>query len=114
MAFPVVCRSVGVALLVVGSFGGSATQAQPKPVTEPSSTHIFPAGARRGTTVDVLVGTECMPPGTEFLLSGDGITGSRRLKQEVFAAGDSSLPRKPTEKPITYPRQWHAQITVAV
>lgn len=38
--------------------------------TDPSSTHIFPAGGRRGTEVKVQVGGECIPPGTRFRIWG--------------------------------------------
>ena len=50
----------------------NAALAQPKPGYSPSSTHIFPAGGRRGTKVKVNVGAECIPPGTRFYLSGPG------------------------------------------
>jgi len=30
--------------------------------TDPTSTHIFPAGGRRGSIVNVRVGGECLPP----------------------------------------------------
>ncbi len=34
--------------------------------SDPTSTHIFPAGGRRGTTIAVRVGGECLPPLTKF------------------------------------------------
>ena len=52
--------------------------------TDPSSTHIFPAGGRRGTAVDVRVGGECIPPGTRFRLWG---------------ADEKSSPHAPREEP---------------
>lgn len=109
------CRcGVVVFLWVVSvSITASRLDAQPRPGYEPTSTHIFPAGGRRGSTVQVLVGTECAPPGTEFLLDGNGAVAPGRLEEEVFATGEPSLPRRPTEIPITYPRQWTSKITIA-
>ena len=99
-------------LLAVLSLPGSAI-AQPKPGYLPSSTHIFPAGAQRGTAVNVLVGAECTPPGTELLFHGEGIRSSQKLEREVINAGEPSPRRLPTITPITYPREWQANVSVA-
>lgn len=87
--------------------------AQPKPGYLPSSTHIFPAGARRGSQVDVFVGAECTPPGTQLLFHGDGISGSSFLTKQVVRSGEPSPKRIPTITPITYPREWPARLEVA-
>ena len=88
--------------------------AQPKPGYTPSSTHIFPAGGRRGTTVRVRVGTECAPGDTDFLVFGTGVTSGNRLAKRLpRGLGEPDPRRKPTEVPITYPREWDQQITIA-
>ncbi|MBQ18161.1 MAG: hypothetical protein CMJ65_13670 [Planctomycetaceae bacterium] len=111
-----------VGLLLAGA--PAAAVAQPKPGYSPSSTHIFPAGGQRGTTVRVRVGTECAPPETDFLLYGQGLkTGdamvadwwsatslTRRLPRSL---GEPDPRRKPTEVPISYPREWAQEITIA-
>lgn len=88
-------------------------QAQPKPGYSPSSTHIFPAGGQRGTTVSVRVGTECAPPRTQLQIVGDGVTGDSLLETELAASGERSAHRKPTIIPITYPREWASEIRIA-
>jgi hypothetical protein len=88
-------------------------QAQPRPSYAPSSTHIYPAGGQRGTIVSVLVGTECAPPATRFSIVGAGISAGDTLGSLVHDVGDPSPRRAPTETPITYPREWQSQITIA-
>ena len=90
----------------------SPSSAQPVPSKAPSSTHIFPAGGRRGTTVRVRVGAECIPPGTDFVCIGQGLSHSSQLLTEIFDRGQPSPRRLPTEIPITYPRQWDAELTI--
>ena len=87
--------------------------AQPKPGYLPTSTHIFPAGARRGTTVKVRVGTECAPPGTRFSIFGKGVQAPVLLGDKLEDRGNPSPRRPPTEIPITYPQQWSSEITIA-
>lgn len=87
--------------------------AQPRPSYAPSSTHIYPAGGQRGTTVNVLVGTECAPPATRFSIFGAGVTSVDTLGSPVDDPGEPSPRRDPTEVPITYPREWQSTITIA-
>jgi hypothetical protein len=87
--------------------------AQPKPGYLPTSTHIFPAGGRRGTTVKVRVGTECAPPGTRFSIFGKGVKAPSLLGEKLNDDGELSPRRPPTEIPITYPIQWASEITIA-
>jgi hypothetical protein len=87
--------------------------AQPVPTKNPDSVHLFPAGAQRGTTVNVHVGLEQSPPNTRFFIRGDGVNGDRILSTEVFDLGQPSPRRDPTEIPINYPRQWSSQVNVA-
>ncbi len=92
---------------------GSVALGQPKPGYDPTSTHIFPAGGRRGTIVKVRVGTECAPPRTRFHLSGTGVAAPEFLETDAEFRGEPSPRRLPTEVPITYPREWESQITIA-
>jgi len=101
----------GVAILLAGTTTGELA-AQPKPGYSPSSTHIFPAGARRGTTVKVRVGAECIPPGTDFLMRGEGISQGGKLTKELRLNGEKSPKREPTITPITYPREWASELTI--
>src|SRR5262249_38695773 len=70
-------------LVLAISLPASPAWGQPVPSREPSSTHIFPAGGRRGTTVTVRVGGECMPPGMKLTLWGDGLTAPALLGDRV-------------------------------
>ncbi len=99
-------------LLLFSAFFAESVQAQPKPGYSPSSTHIFPAGARRGTVVKVRVGAECIPPGTDFIMRGEGISKGGKLTEELRLEGEKSPKRIPTITPITYPREWTSELTV--
>ena len=88
------------------------TRAQPVPSKAPDSTHIFPAGARRGSTVKVRVGAECIPPGAEFFCHGEGVDQRRPLLVQIPDAGELSPRRLPTEVPIRYPREWESELTI--
>ena len=81
--------------------------------TDPTSTHIFPAGGRRGTKVDVRVGGECLPPGTRFRLFGDGVSAPLELGNTATGNYAPSPSRKPSEQPTTSPREWESQIEIA-
>jgi hypothetical protein len=102
---------------VIMAFLGTVAWAQPVPSREPSSTHIFPAGARRGSTVRVRVGAECLPPGARFDLLGTGATAPPELGPRAQAHYEPSPRRKPTDadggERIAYPKEWESQITVA-
>ena len=67
------------------------------PSREPSSTHIFPAGGKRGSVVKVRVGGECFPPGMNFTMLGAGVTGPSALGPEVKACYEPSLRRLPRD-----------------
>ncbi|MBP88860.1 MAG: hypothetical protein CMJ64_19465 [Planctomycetaceae bacterium] len=91
----------------------SAAVAQPKPGYDPSSTHIFPMGGRRGTKVVLRVGTECAPPLTRFHWQGEGVTTPQLLEEYAPFVGETSPRRLPTEIPVTYPREWQSQVEIA-
>jgi hypothetical protein len=91
---------------------------QAVPSREPSSTHIFPAGGRRGTAVKVRIGGECFPPGMRLTLSGDGISAPPVLGAEVHPRYEPSADRLPRDADgagaaMTYPREWASTITIA-
>ena len=107
----ITCLALGVAVSLLTA---PHAVAQPKPGYSPSSTHIFPAGGQRGTTVQVRVGTECTPGGTEFLVYGQGVQAGARLDTRLPRhLGEPDPRRKPTEVPITYPREWKQEIRIA-
>ena len=81
--------------------------------TDPSSTHTFPAGGRRGTEVNVRVGGECLPPGTRFRIWGEGLSAPSELGDRVTGSYAPSPGRKPGEQPVTHPTEWKSMITIA-
>ncbi|MBI3860580.1 MAG: PPC domain-containing protein [Planctomycetia bacterium] len=81
--------------------------------TEPTSTHIFPAGGRRGTVVPVRVGGEFLPPYTRFRLFGEGVSAPPELVERATGNYEPSPRRKPGGSPITYPREWKSEIAIA-
>ncbi len=92
--------------------------AQAVPSREPSSTHIFPAGGRRGTVVPVRVGTEAMPPGANFRLWGDGIRAAELLGDRVKARYEPSARRPPRDADgvganMSYPTEWASELSIA-
>ena len=98
----------GVASLL---FCVTTASAQPVPSRDPTSTHIFPAGGRRGTTVMVRVGAECLPPGANLFVLGAGVKVPLTLGTRVTDDGEPSPRRKPTEIPVSYPKQWRSEVS---
>src|SRR5436309_4521150 len=70
---------------------------QAVPSREPTSTHVFPAGGRRGTTVAVRFGGECFPPGMKLTLWGDGVTAPPILGAQVTPGYEPSARRLPRD-----------------
>src|SRR5436305_7124362 len=68
---------------------------QAVPSKEPSSTHIFPAGGRRGTVVPVRVGAECLPPGANLHVWGNGVTAPAVLGPRATGRYEPSPRRNP-------------------
>lgn len=99
---------VGLVLLT-----SSAAWAQPVPSREPASSHIFPAGGRRGTTVRVRVGTRCFPPLSRWSMDGRGVQLAAVLKDEVHPRYEPSARRDPTETPVDYCREWESTVEIA-
>ncbi len=80
---------------------------------EPSSTHIFPAGGRRGTVVPVRIGAECLPPGANLRVWGEGVRGPDKLGSRAGVHGEPSASRLPLDaNAITYPKEWESQLEV--
>ncbi len=52
--------------------------------SDPTSTHVFPAGGQRGTKVAVRVGGECLPPLTRFRIFGEGLKSQNFLGQSYL------------------------------
>lgn len=103
-----VCTLLTLAICSIGQ----AAFAQQVP-TDPTSSHIFPAGGQRGTTVLVRVGGECLPPYTKFRLQGEGLKSSEELGAKVPFGGEPSPRRKPEESHIFYPKEWEHAIEIA-
>jgi hypothetical protein len=104
--------------LLCAAFVPASAYGQAVPSREPSSTHIFPAGGKRGSVVKVRVGGECMPPGMKLKLVGSGVTGPSVLGPEVKARYEPSLRRLPRDADavgasMTYPREFDATLTIA-
>ena len=86
---------------------------QAVPSKEPTSTHIFPAGGQRGTTVPVRVGAECLPPGAKLHLMGDGVRGPALLGPHARIRRDTTLQRLPLDANfINYPEEWDAKLDI--
>lgn len=80
--------------------------------TDPASTHIFPAGGRRGTAVEVRIGGECLPPQTRLRFLGDGISASDVLGPRAAPREEPSPRRNPGEQHINYPKEWTARLEI--
>ncbi|HEV7221372.1 MAG TPA: hypothetical protein VGN42_01655, partial [Pirellulales bacterium] len=96
-------------VLVAGLVSPCAAQQVP---TEPASTHIFPAGGRRGAVVPVRVGGEFLPPYSRFRVVGDGVSCQPELVEQTTGTYEPSPRRKPGGTPINYPREWQAGVTI--
>ena len=86
---------------------------QAVPSREPTSTHIFPAGGQRGTTVQVRVGGECLPPGMAFKFAGAGVIGPGVLGAEAKPRYEPSAHRPPRDADgagaaCADPREWES------
>ncbi len=90
---------------------------QAVPSREPTSTHIFPAGGKRGTVVKVRVGGECFPPGMNFQVQGSGVTAASVLGPEMKARYEPSLRRLPRDADgvganMAYPREFASALAI--
>src|SRR5438874_13154058 len=101
-----------LSVFICGYFGLPAW-GQAVPSKERSSTHIFPAGGRRGTVVPVRVGAECLPPGANLHIVGTGVGAPALLGPRASARFEPSPRRKPGDADgnplITYPKEWESK-----
>src|SRR5436190_3710250 len=91
---------------------------QPVQSREPTSTHIFPAGGKRGTVVKARLGGECWPPGMNLSILGAGVSAPGVVGPEVKARFEPSLRRVPRDADdvtarVTYPREFETSLTIA-
>src|SRR5438105_2784371 len=105
-------------LILSTALVASPAWGQAVPSREPSSTHIFPAGGKRGSVVKLRVGGECFPPGMNLTMLGAGVAGPSVLGPEVKARYEPSLRRTPRDADavganMTYPREFDATVTIA-
>lgn len=107
----IIMRTLVVLAMLIVVLSESQLAAQQVP-TDPTSTHIFPAGGRRGTVVAVRVGGECLPPYTRFRVFGTGVTADTELVEPATGKYEPSPRRKPGESPMQYPREWNSSITI--
>lgn len=113
LCFRIWPKLITVAVMTAWSFLGADDAVAQQVPTDPTSTHIFPAGGRRGTSVDVRVGGECLPPATRFRLFGDGVSAPLELGDATTGRYAPSPRRKPSEQPVTHPREWKSAIQIS-
>ncbi len=112
-------RKLILACFVLMTFiPGRQVSAQAVPSKEPSSTHIFPAGGRRGTIVPVRIGTEAMPPSANLRLWGDGVRAAELLGERSKPRYEPSARRPPRDADgvganMSYPTEWGSEFAIA-
>ena len=80
---------------------------------EPAASYIFPAGAQRGTTIQVRVGGLYLHDGCKFQMEGAGVEASDR----IVATDTVRFARQFTEQKYfpeenSYPRDYHGSIRI--
>ncbi len=108
------CASLTLAV----TLSAQSLSAQAVPSKEPSSTHIFPAGGRRGTVVPVRIGTEAMPPSANLRLWGEGVRAAELLGERVKQRYEPSARRPPRDADgvganMSYPTEWRSEFAIA-
>ncbi|MBM4003776.1 MAG: hypothetical protein FJ295_10880 [Planctomycetes bacterium] len=96
----------------IGPWNVKVVRAQ-QVATDPTSTHIYPAGARRGTTFAVRIGGECLPPETRLRLDSESIQAPSLLVHRASPQGEPSPRRRPGEQHVNYPKEWESEWTIA-
>lgn len=109
---------IAMSLFMTAFLPAQPVSAQAVPSKEPSSTHIFPAGGRRGTVVSVRIGTEAMPPGANLRLWSEGIRAAERLGERVKPRYEPSARRPPRDADgvganMSYPTEWASEFAIA-
>lgn len=99
-------RPVLYAVLIL--LGTCAAFAEP-----PDTSYIYPAGAQRGTTVEVRVGGYYLHDGAEFQLLGPGVSSSPRVERtETIWFEGPVIPMPDSQRGENYPKDYLGQITV--
>jgi hypothetical protein len=80
----------------------------------PVASYVFPAGGRRGTTVDVRVGGLFLHQSCAFELLGPGVEATRQLRRTrtLFLEGPL-LPLPESQQPEDYPKDMAGQVRIA-
>lgn len=83
--------------------------------SSPSTSYIFPSGARRGTTVKVIVGGHFLHEICPFEIVGSGVSGSGELvkaERTIYFEGPR-IPMPASQAGESYPKDQVGSITVA-
>lgn len=98
-------------LAIASLLAGQTTDATAK---QPYVTYIFPAGAQRGTTVDVKVGGHFLHESAAFRLDGSGVEAPARIQRghTVWFEGPV-IPQPPSQRSEDYPVDYHGTFKVA-
>ena len=96
-------------LMVVGTVFPSAVHA-----VQPSTSYIFPAGAQRGTSVEVRVGGLYLHDGCHFRMSGPGVKVPERIvATDTLRFPKIVVPQSYFPQENLFPRDYRGQIEVA-
>ena len=100
-------RTLGIAALVVGL-------APPALADPPVASYIFPAGGRRGTSVDVRVGGLNLNSKASFEVLGPGIeaSGTIRRVETVWFEGPV-IPLPDSQQAEDYPKDYAGRVTLS-
>jgi hypothetical protein len=103
-------RDLSLSLIVLLLVASASAQQVP---IDPASTHIFPAGGRRGSTVSVRVGGQCLPPGCRVQWLGAGIKSPDTLGLAAEGHYEPSPRRDPRETPMAHAKEWSSPVEIA-
>src|SRR5687767_5008230 len=103
--------SLCVSLCALCAFVVKSASASANP---PVASYVFPAGAQRGTSVDVRIGGLFLHDAPAFEITGPGITASPRLTpaKRVWFEGPV-LPLPESQRQEDYPADMRGKVTVA-
>ncbi len=81
---------------------------------EPTASYIFPAGAQRGTEVEVRVGGLYLHEKCPFEMTGPGVTASPEIERiETIWFEGPVIPQPASQRKEDYPKDYRGQIEVA-
>lgn len=98
-------------LTLAGLMSGLGTTAEAK---QPYVTYIFPAGAQRGTTVDVRIGGHFLHEAAAFRIDGAGVQAPARITRgsTIWFEGPV-IPQPPSQRSEDYPVDYNGSFKVA-